>query len=320
MGRRVWFTDAYTYLGVVFSGPIFSMRRAAESRWTRAYAALGRLEMICSQVQFQEPCTKLWLFDTLVTSAMLCGVHIWGPSVRMAFYKDHLLRLTADGIVVRPSYMDTHLSYGVRCAIGRMRTSSHQLEIETGRYRRVPTQDRICRICHMEPERELHYICHCSAYYEIRGCFHCLFREGFGPFSRAMGYEDQRCLGLFLLELRRHRDSLLRHRDSLSRLSKRKTVQQVTDYFREVTTTTQRDRSAVQQSPDLTSLRGTLVDRARGLERSKRPRLQRRMSQQRRRLQMRIRLILARHARYPVRVLTMEDIEEIRHRPMRDFL
>ena len=36
---------------------------------------------MCSQVQFQEPRTKLWLFDTLVTSAMLYRVQIWGPYV-----------------------------------------------------------------------------------------------------------------------------------------------------------------------------------------------------------------------------------------------
>ena len=75
------YTDAYTYLGIVFSGPVFSLRRAAETRLTRAYVALGRLERMCWQVQFQEPRTKLWLFDTLVASTMLYGVQIWGPSV-----------------------------------------------------------------------------------------------------------------------------------------------------------------------------------------------------------------------------------------------
>ncbi|KAH7299191.1 hypothetical protein KP509_25G076700 [Ceratopteris richardii] len=185
----------------------------------------------------------------------------------MVFYRDHLLRLTRDGFVVKPSYMDTHLSYGVQCAIGQIRTSSHQLEIETGRYRGVPTQDRICRLCRREPEIELHYICHCFAYYEIRERFHCLFREGFGSFSRVMGYEDQRCLGLFLLKVRRHRDSLLRHRDSLLRhrdsllrLLERETQRHVTDYSSRVTTTTQQDREVVKESLDLTSFRSTLVD------------------------------------------------------------
>ncbi|MCO5607117.1 hypothetical protein L7F22_061309 [Adiantum nelumboides] len=105
---------------------------------------------------------------------------------KMAFYREHLLHLTGDGFVIRPSYMATHMSHGLRCAIGQIRTSSHQLEIETGRFRGIPADSRICRLCHMEPETELHYICHCTVYYEIRGRFHCLFREGFGPFSRVI--------------------------------------------------------------------------------------------------------------------------------------
>ena len=34
---------------------------------------------MCSQVQFQERRTKLWLFDPLVASVMLYGVQIQGP-------------------------------------------------------------------------------------------------------------------------------------------------------------------------------------------------------------------------------------------------
>ena len=67
----VEYTDAYTYPGVVFTGPRFTLRRAAETRLSRAYAALGGMERMCSQVQFQEPRTKLWLFDTQLLN--------WGP-------------------------------------------------------------------------------------------------------------------------------------------------------------------------------------------------------------------------------------------------
>ncbi|MCO5567345.1 hypothetical protein L7F22_021035 [Adiantum nelumboides] len=87
--ENVEYTDAYTYLGVVFTGPKFSLRRAAEIRLIRADAALGGLKRMCSQVQFQEPRTKLWLFDTLVASAMLYGVQIWGPSVTYLVYSSH---------------------------------------------------------------------------------------------------------------------------------------------------------------------------------------------------------------------------------------
>ena len=45
--------------------------------------------------------------------------------------------------------MDTHLSrtHGLRCAISHIRTSSHQLEIETCRFRGIPPKSRICKLC-----------------------------------------------------------------------------------------------------------------------------------------------------------------------------
>ena len=48
---------------------------------SRGYAALGALERQCAHLQFQEPQTKLWLFDTLVTPTLLYGVQTWGPSL-----------------------------------------------------------------------------------------------------------------------------------------------------------------------------------------------------------------------------------------------
>ena len=51
----------------------------------------------------------------------------------MAFYKEHLLQLSGDGFVIRPSYMDSHLSHGLRCAIGQIRT---RVDLE-GYHRRV---------------------------------------------------------------------------------------------------------------------------------------------------------------------------------------
>ena len=59
-------------------------------------------------------------------------------------------------------------------------------------------------------ETEFHHLCRCLVYYEIRGRFHCLLQAGFGPLIRGMNYEDQRCLGLFLLELRKHRENVLK--------------------------------------------------------------------------------------------------------------
>ena len=145
---------------------------------------------------------------------------------KMAFYRGNFLQVSEDGFVTRPSYMDTHLSHGLRCAIGQIRTSSHQLEIEFGRFQGIPPEDRLCKLCGTEPEIELHYVCHCTVYYEIRGRFHCLFKEGFGPLDRVMKYEDQRCLGLYLLEIHRHRNTLLRRQRA------RQNQRQIKDFFR----------------------------------------------------------------------------------------
>ena len=130
----------------------------------------------------------------------------WMPSTTKLGTK----MVTEDGFVERPSYMDSHLSHGLRCVIGQMRTSPHQLEIETGRFRGIPAKDRTCQLCHREPETELHFICHCPVYYEIRGRYHCLFRDRFGPLSKVMSFPDQCCLGLYLLEAREYRESILR--------------------------------------------------------------------------------------------------------------
>ena len=111
---------------------------------------------------------------------------------KMAAYKEHFLQFTEDGFVVKPSYMDAHPSYGVWCAISQIRTSSHQLEIEVHRFNGIQVNERICQLCKLEPRIEYHFICRCLVYYEIRGRFHCLFREGFGPLSRVMRYENQR--------------------------------------------------------------------------------------------------------------------------------
>ena len=40
-----------------------------------------------------------------------------------------------------------------------------------------------------------------SIFYEIRGRYHCLFKQVFGPLHKVMEYEDQCCLRFSLLEL-----------------------------------------------------------------------------------------------------------------------
>ena len=96
---------------------------------------------------------------------------IW-LGTKMAHYKTHFLHTSEDGFIIRPPYMDIHLSYTLRNVIGQLRTLSHQLEIEVGRYTWIPLEERICQLCHQGVESEEHYLCHCSVFYEIRGRYH----------------------------------------------------------------------------------------------------------------------------------------------------
>ena len=52
----------------------------------------------------------------------------------------------------------------------RLRTSSHQLKIETGRHKRplIPSEARFCPTCEDAVEDELHFLLHCKLYSSLR--------------------------------------------------------------------------------------------------------------------------------------------------------
>ncbi|MCO5598486.1 hypothetical protein L7F22_052583 [Adiantum nelumboides] len=82
-GGDIEVTGSYVYLGVTFTAAsgTFSMTQAARDRLTRGYASLAMMERQCHQAHFQEPRTKGWLFDTLVTPALMYASPIWGPGL-----------------------------------------------------------------------------------------------------------------------------------------------------------------------------------------------------------------------------------------------
>ncbi|MCO5574914.1 hypothetical protein L7F22_028709 [Adiantum nelumboides] len=74
---------SYVYLGITFTARTgrFSMAKATWDRTTRAYAALAMLERGCHKTHLQEPRTKGWLFNTLVTPALLYAAPVWTPGL-----------------------------------------------------------------------------------------------------------------------------------------------------------------------------------------------------------------------------------------------
>lgn len=53
------------------------------------------------------------------------------------------------GFVIPPGYTGIHISHGLKIALGKLRVSSHRLEIEHGRERHIHRDRRICRLCDM---------------------------------------------------------------------------------------------------------------------------------------------------------------------------
>ena len=59
-----------------------------------------------------------------------------------------------------------------RSALAKLRTGILPLEIEVGRYRNLPEDERFCKICDTGlVEDELHFLFNCPAYDDIRKSF-----------------------------------------------------------------------------------------------------------------------------------------------------
>ena len=54
-------------------------------------------------------------------------------------------------------------------SFSRLRVSNHKLEIELGRFKNIPPEERYCRLCNLnQVEDKFHFIMSCSVYSEHR--------------------------------------------------------------------------------------------------------------------------------------------------------
>jgi hypothetical protein len=69
----------------------------------------------------------------------------------------------------RSSYLDIVTFSKYRKILAKVRLSSHSLNIETGRHKRIDRNQRICTLCNLtELEDEYHFIMICPFYNDIR--------------------------------------------------------------------------------------------------------------------------------------------------------
>jgi hypothetical protein len=79
--EEIEITSTYTYLGVQFSSPRFSLRPALQPRINKGYGSLALLKRQCFRHHFQDISSKMSLMDTLICPTILYGSKIWGPSL-----------------------------------------------------------------------------------------------------------------------------------------------------------------------------------------------------------------------------------------------
>ncbi len=69
-------------------------------------------------------------------------------------------------------YLEKVVNIKHRRSLSRFRMSAHNLEIENGRYRNIPKENRLCKICNTgDVEDEIHFTLHCPALIQIRDPF-----------------------------------------------------------------------------------------------------------------------------------------------------
>ena len=72
----------------------------------------------------------------------------------------------------REPYLDLVQSRNQRAWLTRLRCSAHHLEIEKGRWLKIPINDRICKFCNSdELGDEFHFVMKCSTFSIKRACF-----------------------------------------------------------------------------------------------------------------------------------------------------
>ena len=69
-------------------------------------------------------------------------------------------------------YLETVNVNAHRCALSRLRCSSHVLEIEKGRHKDILMADRVCPLCKVDDkfvlEDEQHFVMCCPSYEDLR--------------------------------------------------------------------------------------------------------------------------------------------------------
>ena len=87
------------------------------------------------------------------------------------------------------AYLDLTKKNPSRKSLVKLRISSHKLRIETGRYDKIPRDERLCSLCNCNKiEDETHFLLDCPSYSSIRDRFFSKIEPKI-PFLRLLSHE-----------------------------------------------------------------------------------------------------------------------------------
>ena len=66
------------------------------------------------------------------------------------------------------NYVTANISRGERSVFAKLRSGTLPLEIETGRFKKVPLAERRCTLCKSGIEDEIHFLVDCDFYNDLR--------------------------------------------------------------------------------------------------------------------------------------------------------
>ena len=115
-------------------------------------------------------------------------------------------------------YLKGKINKFQRSLLAQLRIGILPLAVETGRYYRMPFENRTCQICkenHIEDE--VHFVCECTSFLSIRQKFYEKFREYFSitemdtydQFCNILKVQNVRLLADYINELWNTRKSIL---------------------------------------------------------------------------------------------------------------
>ena len=93
-----------------------------------------------------------------------------------------------------------------RSLLTRLRAGCQDIEIEVGRWRGIPRDQRVCKLCNDGIETEMHFLLYCTNLYHIRISFNRLFTDLYNCNS-----DTERFILMFTKEFIRETARFIRH-------------------------------------------------------------------------------------------------------------